>query len=73
VFAKASGPDRVVDFEDNVDTVVLIGFAGVTTAAQALSHAVQSGLNVVFNFGEGDVLVVQNTTRAALMDDLLIA
>ena len=73
VFAKAAGSDRVMDFEDNVDTIVITGFAGVTTATLALSHAVQSGVNVIFNFGDGDVLVVQNTTRGTLMDDLLIA
>lgn len=72
VFSKAAGVDRVMDFENDVDTLVIKGFAGVTTATLALSHAVQSGLNVVFNFGEGDALVVLNTTKAALMDDLLI-
>jgi len=56
-----------------VDVLVLRGFAGVTTATEALGHALQYGANVVFNFGEGDVLTVLNTTKAALLDDLLIA
>ena len=72
LFAKTSGADRVMDFEDNVDVLVLSGLAGVSTATQALSHALQYGANVVFNFGEADVLTVLNTTKAALMDDLLI-
>ena len=73
LFAKTYGADRVLDFEDNVDALELSGFAGVSTAAQALSHALQLGANVVFNFGEGDVLTVLNTTKAALMDDLLVS
>ena len=73
VFAKASGADRVLDFQNNLDVLVLHGFVGVSTAAQALSHAVQSGTNVVFDFGAGDVLTVLNMTKAALLDDLLVS
>lgn len=73
VFAKTAGADRVMDFENDVDVLVLSGFAGVTTAVQALSHALQYGANVVFNFGEGDMLTVLNTTKAALLDDLLVS
>ncbi|MDO8982160.1 cellulase family glycosylhydrolase [Cypionkella sp.] len=72
LFERHSGADRVMDFEDNVDVVLLRGFAGVSTVAQAFIHAVQNGANVVFTFGEGDVLTVLNTTKAALTDDLLI-
>lgn len=73
VFAKTYGADRVMDFENDVDSLVLRGFANVGTAAQALSFAAQMGAHVVFNFGGGDVLTVLNTTKAALMDDLLVS
>jgi hypothetical protein len=51
---------------------LLGGFAGVTSASTALGHAQQSGAHVVFNFGAGDVLVVENITLAALRDDISI-
>ncbi|OYU39293.1 MAG: hypothetical protein CFE33_12895 [Pseudorhodobacter sp. PARRP1] len=73
IFAKGSGADRVLDFENDVDVLVLRGLTGITTAAEALSHAVQQGAHVVFNFGDGDVLTVLNTTTAALIDDILFA
>lgn len=70
VFRKASGHDRVMDFQDNVDTLALIGFAGVTTAAKALTYATQIGNDVVFKFGLTDSVTVLNTSKAALLDDL---
>ena len=73
LFAKTFGVDRVMDFEDDVDVLVLSGFAAIISAANALSHAVQSGANVVFTFSDGDALTVLNTTKAALMDDLLVS
>jgi Ca2+-binding RTX toxin-like protein len=72
VFRTGYDTDRVRDFQDNVDTLLLGGFAGVTSASTALGHAQQSGAHVVFNFGAGDVLVVENITLAALRDDISI-
>ena len=70
VLKKASGLDQVMDFQDNVDTIALIGFAGVTTAAKALAFATEVGADVVFKFGPTDSLTIHNTTKAALLDDL---
>ncbi len=70
VFRKASGHDRVMDFHDNVDTLALIGFAGVTSATKALTYATQIGNDVVFKFGLTDSVTVLNTSKAALLDDL---
>lgn len=70
-FARGYDADRISDFTDNADTLVLSGL-GVGTVAQALARAKQVGANVVFDFGSGDVLTVANTTKAALVDDLLI-
>ncbi|MFZ9199442.1 MAG: calcium-binding protein [Paracoccaceae bacterium] len=72
VFYRSYDIDRVRDFQDNVDTLVIGGFAGVTSVEAALSHARQSGAHVVFDFGSGDVLTVDNTSLAALRDDISI-
>lgn len=72
VFAKNGDHDRIVDFKNDVDTIVLQGFAGVRSVAQALSHAEKIGHDVFFDFGSGDTLLVQNTSLAALKNDLSI-
>ena len=72
VFRTGYDTDRIRDFQDNVDTILLGDFAGVTSASTALTHARQSGAHVVFDFGAGDVLVVENITLAALRDDISI-
>ncbi|TBN42016.1 hypothetical protein EYE42_06350 [Paracoccus subflavus] len=69
-FVFGDGLDRVRDFQDDVDTLMFIGSQlGVSTTAQAMSHAVQSGSNVIFDFGADD-LIVLNTTIAALQNDV---
>lgn len=70
-FFKEYDQDRVYDFEDNADTLVFKNF-DLTDAQDALSHATQSGSDVVFDFGEGDILTVLNTSLAVLSDDILI-
>jgi len=70
VFRKGFDQDVILDFQDNIDTIRLLDF-GVASFAQARSFAMQSGTNVVFDFGDGDVLTIRNTTINALGDDLL--
>ncbi len=72
VFALGDKSDRVMDFENDSDTLAFQGFAGVTTATEALAFASQSGQHVIFTFGAGDVLTVLRTTLAALSDDIVI-
>lgn len=72
IFARNGDKDRITDFANDVDTIALQGFAGVTTNAQAVGHAHQSGHDVLFDFGAGDTLLVTNTTVNALTNDLLI-
>ena len=72
IFARGDDLDRVRDFENDVDTIYVSGFAGVTTVAQALARADQVGANVVFDFGAGDKLTVVNTTIAALGNDIAL-
>lgn len=72
VFQRNFDTDRVRDFQDNVDTLVFGGFSGVTRATDALAFARQSGAHVLFDFGAGDRLIVENTSLAALRDDISI-
>lgn len=72
VFRKGYDADRVMDFANNVDTLVFGGFADLDRPADALAHARQSGANVLFDFGHGDTLLVLNTTKAALANDIII-
>lgn len=68
VLAEHDDQDVIVDFENNHDTIVLVGFGD---ANDVLAQATQQGSHVVFDFGSGDVLTVQNTTIAALQDDIV--
>jgi Ca2+-binding RTX toxin-like protein len=71
VFALGDDVDRVRDFQNNVDTLVFEG-TGYFFDSQLMSHARQSGSNVIFDFGSGDRLIVLNTTVAAVADDILL-
>lgn len=72
VFTNGGGADRVVDFQNNVDTLWLGGNLGLTTLSSALAKATQVGVNVVFNFGDGDTFTILNTTKVQLIDDIFI-
>ncbi len=65
VYYRGDDRDRILDFADNVDHIDLtdFNFAGVSAAK---SFATQSGANVVFNFGSGDTLTINNITLAQL-------
>ncbi|MTH78393.1 calcium-binding protein [Paracoccus aestuariivivens] len=73
VFGANFDQDRIVDFQDGIDRIRLQGFGDVTNMAQARAHASQVGANVVFDFGDGDVLTVQNARINAVLDDLIFA
>ncbi|MGZ3218200.1 calcium-binding protein [Paracoccus sp. T5] len=70
VFRHGYDRDVVLDFQDNIDTIRILDF-GVETFAQASTYAAPSGANVVFDFGDGDILTIRNTTISALGNDLL--
>ena len=70
IFAANYDIDRVVDFENNVDQIRLLNL-GITTFSQAATYATQSGSNVLFDFGNGDTLRIDNTTIIALADDMI--
>jgi len=76
VFSQGDGRDTITDFEakrgwfgDLGRDVLRLDIDGVDTAEDALSFASQQGRNVVFDFGDGDALVLQHTRLAALQDD----
>jgi|GEM_PF-730777 len=72
VFSKLGGHDTIKDFEDNVDAIRLSRNLGISSVQDALSHAVETDGNVVFNFSGGEILTVLHATKAMLVDDLLV-
>jgi Ca2+-binding RTX toxin-like protein len=67
-FSRTYDTDRIVDFKDDVDTIVLDGARlGVTSKADALSLATVVNGNTVFTFDTGDVLIVENIADPNLL------
>jgi Ca2+-binding RTX toxin-like protein len=71
VFADGDEADTIADFEDGIDTLDLRDFS-FASAADALARATETGGDVVFDFGKGDGLTVEDITLAALSDDILV-
>ena len=61
--------DVIKDFEDDVDNIVFDNF--VFGAGDAFDFASQVGSDVVFDFGGGDTLTVEDITIADLTDDVI--
>ena len=70
-FKKGNDRDTITDFEDGIDTIELVGLS-LTSARDAMSHARKVGSDVVFDFGGGDVLRIEDSTLRAVADDLTI-
>lgn len=68
VFSKNGDKDIIRDFENDVD---MIKITGLGTVEQILDKATEISGNVVFDFGNGDMLTVLNTTIIEVSDDLL--
>ena len=73
-FRRRNDTDTIRDFKDDGDTIVLDGSSlGVTSKADALSHATVVDGDTVFTFDTGDVLIVENIADPELLrDDLII-
>lgn len=71
VFAKGDDTDTIRDFQNNRDTIDLRSF-DFANKAQAMKYADNKGGDVVFDFGGGDRLVIEDIKRSQLTDDLLI-
>ena len=71
-FVTGFGRDDVTDFADNSDTLILTGIAAVNSVADAITHATQTGADVLFDFGPAGSILIRATTLAALTDDILV-
>lgn len=71
IFRNGDDNDTVIDFENDVDLLVLRGF-GFEDADAALSNATQDGNDVVFALNGDDTLRVEDITIAVLADDILV-
>ncbi len=70
IFSKGYSSDRVTDFENDVDTISLLNF-GISTFTAARAFATETNGNVLFDFGNGDTLQIDNTTLSALLSDVV--
>jgi serralysin len=66
VFAKGDAKDIVTDFAASEDLLELAVGSVANTYSKAMAHAHQSGDNVVFDFGHGDEVVLQNIKLESL-------
>ena len=71
VFDRGAGTDRIRDFQNDLDRIDLRDF-DLAGPRAALDRAERLDGDVVFTFGTGDRLVVEDTTLKALADDLIL-
>lgn len=64
-FKIGSGRDKIKGYQDGLDKIDLSDF-GFATMAEAKSFASNSNGNAVFDFGGGDLLIVDNTLLSQL-------
>jgi Ca2+-binding RTX toxin-like protein len=64
--------DTILDFKDDGDTIELGTFLGVTSIAEALSHATVEDGDTVFTFDTGDVLIVEKIANPNLLRDDIV-
>jgi serralysin len=70
VFKGDKGHDTIADFENDIDTLKIVGHGDL---AAVLAAASDVGSDVVFDFGGGNMITVNNMTLADLQDDITIA
>ena len=68
VFMRGDDEDRIMDFQNNVDTLVLDGWG-----RGALSNAYTKNGNVVIEFNSGEELTILDISLAQLADDIVFA
>ena len=66
VFERGDDRDTIMDFQNDADTIQFAGFR----STDPFDVAEQVGRDVVFNFGSGDTLTVENPTIGALPNDV---
>nr|WP_310522979.1 calcium-binding protein [Polymorphobacter sp.] len=65
IFERGTGGDVIGDFQPGIDKISLIGL-GFTNFAQVQSAFVQNGNTTAINLGQGDIIVINGITNAAL-------
>jgi Ca2+-binding RTX toxin-like protein len=75
-FARDNDKDIIRDFQDNKDTIYLY-INGLWTNSKSAKQVLnqfgsQDGTDFVLNFGLGDILTIENTTKSQLLDDITI-
>ncbi len=71
IFSKGYSSDRIIDFENDGDTIRLLGFAGASNFTAARNYASEANGNVIFDFGNDNKLIVENIGLNALADDMV--
>ncbi len=75
-FVFADGADRIVDVEDNVDTIHLdsaLWGGAALSISDVLDYATVIGGDTVFDFGNGNTLTIDNLAdKTLLSNDLMI-
>ncbi len=69
-FLAGSMTDVVKDFQNDIDTLEIVGMGNLSQVAAA---ATERNGHTIFDFGDGDILVVKNMTLDALQNDISIA
>ena len=69
-FDRGEGDDVVMDFQNNIDTIEFDNFAYLTSAANALTYATEVSGDVFFDFGPDGTVLVENATKAQLLNDI---
>lgn len=75
VFSTGAGRDRIMDFQDDVDSLVLNDalWGGAKEAAEVLrDYGTVNGQWFELDFGDGDLLRLRNMTAEALLDDIIL-
>ena len=73
VFKNNYDKDKVLDFKDNRDTIMLDDnlWSGTKSVNMVLNQfGTQNGSDFVFDFGGGDILTIKNTTKSQLQNDI---
>ncbi len=65
------GKDKITDFENDLDTLSFT-HSEISTVDAAIALAAEVGGDVVFTFADGSIITVENSTIAALTDDISI-
>ncbi len=73
VFKKGYDKDKIIGFQDNKDTIQLNDnlWNGNKSVNKVLNQfGSQNGNDFVLNFGGGDILIIKNTSKSQLQNDI---